>query len=145
MIPVASNVVYDNHATYGSLNSLLILSHGTAMILIILYVLYVYFQLKTHSRLFEGSKTSLPQGVVEPQEPKEAATCVLSPAAAIATLLVVSVAIAICAEYLVGTINDFVQNLHVNRTFIGLIILPFIGNAAEFVCLCNYGSIQTQD
>jgi Ca2+:H+ antiporter len=101
------------------------------MILIILYILYLYFQLRTHSRLLEGSKTNIPQAVAELQEPKEAATRVLPPPAAIATLLAVSVIIAICAEYLLGTIDDIVQNLHINRTFIGLIILPFIGDAAE--------------
>jgi Ca2+:H+ antiporter len=131
MISVALNSAYENHATYDSLNSILILSRGTAMILIILYVLYLYFQLRTHSRLFEGSKTNIPQAVAELHEPKEAATRVLPPPAAIVALLAVLVIIAICAEYLVGNIDDIVQNLHINRTFIGLTILPFIGNAAE--------------
>lgn len=47
----------------------------------------------------------------ELQEPEEAATRVLSPAAAIAILLAVSVVVAIWAEYLVGTIDDAVQGL----------------------------------
>jgi Ca2+:H+ antiporter len=45
----------------------------------------------------------------------------------------VIVLIAICAECLVGTIDDVVLNLHLNKTFIRLIVLPFIGNAAEYI------------
>jgi Ca2+:H+ antiporter len=145
LIPAALNVAYENHATRNSLNSILILSRGTAMTLIILYVLYLYFQLKTHSRLFEEGKTNCPQGVAEFQEPKEAATRVLSPPAAVATLLAVTVIIAICAEYLVGTIDDVVQDLHVNRTFIGLIVLPFIGNVAEYISAIMAASKHKMD
>jgi Ca2+:H+ antiporter len=65
------------------------------------------------------------------QEPKDAARYVLSPQVAIASLLAVIVVIAICAEYLVGTIDYVILNLHLNKTFIRLIVLPFIGNIAE--------------
>lgn len=34
-------------------NGIVNLSHGTAIILLIIYVLYLVFQLKTHSELFE--------------------------------------------------------------------------------------------
>src|SRR3954452_8961893 len=38
-----------------------------------------------------------------------------------------------CAENLVNTLDSVVENLSVNKTFIGLIILPVVGNAAEYV------------
>jgi hypothetical protein len=51
---------------------------------------------QTHTRLFESSTTGLPQeGVDEFQEPKKVVTRVLSPPAAVATLLAISVIIAI--------------------------------------------------
>jgi Ca2+:H+ antiporter len=134
IIPTGLNFAYDGHAVDDSLNSILILSRGTAMILLVLYVLYLYFQFKSHSRLFEDSETLVPQdGTDELKEPKKGTTLVLSPPAAIATLFIVSITIAICAEYLVGTIDDVIRILHVNKTFIGLIVLPIIGNAAEYI------------
>jgi Ca2+:H+ antiporter len=37
--------------------SILLLSRGTAIILLLLYVLYLYFQLRTHSNLFDPEQT----------------------------------------------------------------------------------------
>ena len=34
---------------------------------------------------------------------------------------------------LVGSIDSFAETVHVSKTFIGLIILPIVGNAAEHV------------
>jgi Ca2+:H+ antiporter len=45
----------------------------------------------------------------------------------------VIVLIVICAEYLVSTIDDVAMNLHLNKMFIRLIVLPFIGNVAEYI------------
>ena len=57
VIPAALNYAYDNHNTEQSLSSILLLSRGTAIILLILYVFYLYFTLKSHSQLFEESET----------------------------------------------------------------------------------------
>lgn len=46
-------------------------------------------------------------------------------------LLIVTVVVAICAEYLVGSIDAIVESFHISKTFIGLILLPIVGNAAE--------------
>lgn len=40
---------------------------------------------------------------------------------------------AFCAEFLVGAINDIVDQWHLTQTFVGLILLPIVGNAAEHV------------
>jgi Ca2+:H+ antiporter len=47
--------------------------------------------------------------------------------------LLVTVAVAICAEYLVDSIDSIVATAHISKTFIGLILLPIVGNAAEHV------------
>ncbi|MCJ1401507.1 hypothetical protein MMC11_004721 [Xylographa trunciseda] len=107
-------------------DNILILSHGTAIIMLILYVLYLFFQLKTHSYIFDEED----QGD-DNEEPQEAQ--ILSPWAAGIALVVVTVMVAVCAEYLVDSIDAIVQTAHISKTFIGLILLPIVGNAAEHV------------
>jgi Ca2+:H+ antiporter len=103
------------------------LSRGTAIILLILYVMYLTFQLKTHSNLFDAENQAEIEGTEESQQPQ------MSPWAATLVLIVVTVAVAICAEYLVDSINSVVATVHISKTFIGLILLPIVGNAAEHV------------
>ncbi len=40
---------------------------------------------------------------------------------------------AVCAEYLVDSIDALVESAHISKTFIGLVLLPIVGNAAEHV------------
>jgi len=109
-----------------SLSNILILSRGTAIILLILYVLYLVFQLKTHASLFDAEAQEGGDG--EDKEPE-----VLGPIPATVALVLVTVLVAVCAEYLVDSIDDIVASSGVSKTFIGLILLPIVGNAAEHV------------
>lgn len=125
-----------------------LLSRGTAIILLVLYVLYLFFQLKTHSFLFDEHAPKHPEDEEEHSSPedrdsspqdrgegreqhKEEVT--LNPWAAGTALVVITIIVAICAEYLVGSINAIVETAHISKTFIGLILLPIVGNAAEHV------------
>jgi len=107
----------------------LILSRGTAIILLILYILYLFFQLKTHSNLFDGE--SQPE-----EEEEDTETHILSPLSAGVAMVAITVIVAICAEYLVDSIDAIVETAHISKTFIGLILLPIVGNAAEHVTAC---------
>ena len=61
-------------------------------------------------------------------------------------LLVVSTAlVALCAEYLVDSINFMVDNTDVSEAFIGLIILPIVGNAAEHITAVTVASKNKMD
>ncbi|CDO72474.1 hypothetical protein BN946_scf184980.g15 [Trametes cinnabarina] len=51
----------------------------------------------------------------------------------IGLLAVVTVLVAVTAEWLVDSINGLVETGGINREFIGLILLPIVGNAAEHV------------
>lgn len=110
-------------------DNILILSHGTAIILLILYVLYLFFQLKTHADLFDEEEGSNDENGDHKQDEPQT----LSPTAAGIALVVITVCVAVCAEYLVDSIDSIVQTLHISKTFIGLILLPIVGNAAEHV------------
>ena len=118
-------------------DKILLLSHGTAIILLILYILYLIFQLKTHSQLFEesGSHDSEAGGEdgEEGEVSKDEEPQILSPVAAAVALVVITVCVAICAEFLVDSIDSIVQTAGISKTFIGLILLPIVGNAAEHV------------
>lgn len=111
-------------------DNVLILSHGTAIILLIIYVLYLFFQLRTHSDLFdaEGSTNTEEEGANKTQEAET-----LNPWAAAVALVAITVCVAVCAEYLVDSIDSIVETAHISKTFIGLILLPIVGNAAEHV------------
>ncbi|KAJ4414352.1 hypothetical protein N0V85_003185 [Neurospora sp. IMI 360204] len=57
----------------------------------------------------------------------------LSRVSAIILLLVSTALVAVCAEFMVDSIHDLVETSKVPELFIGLIILPIVGNAAEHV------------
>ncbi|KAJ5678768.1 hypothetical protein N7462_007012 [Penicillium macrosclerotiorum] len=114
-------------------DNILILSHGTSIILLIIYVMYLYFQLRSHADLFEeanGSDAEVGSGAEGEQEEEER---LLRPIPATVALIVVTVLVAICADYLVGSIDSIVQKTGMSKTFIGLVLIPIVGNAAEHV------------
>lgn len=100
---------------------ILFLSRGTAIILLIIYALYLFFQLKTHASAFQAA------GDVEDEESK------ISPWTAGAMLVLVTVMVSFCADFLVGSIDEIVEETGISKTFVGLILIPIVGNAAEHV------------
>ncbi|KAI5927333.1 Sodium/calcium exchanger protein-domain-containing protein [Camillea tinctor] len=57
----------------------------------------------------------------------------LSRVAAVVMLLISTALVATCAEFMVDAIDAVVENSAIKEIFIGLIILPIVGNAAEHV------------
>ncbi|GAA6001165.1 hypothetical protein JCM10207_007440 [Rhodosporidiobolus poonsookiae] len=103
------------------LDGLLKLSRGTAIILLFCYAAYLFFQLRSHAYLFE-----------DPSEHEEEEAR-MNIATATGALVVVTVITSFCADYLVGAIDEFAQDYSIPKAFIGLILLPIVGNAAEHV------------
>lgn len=139
LMAVAATALIIPATLYSSLKSstantsegILVLSRGTAFIMLILYCLYLFFQLKTHAKYFDAEA---PEEGEEPEE--EQSGQILSPVAAGIALVLVTVLVAVCAEYLVDSIDAIVQEAGISKTFIGLILLPIVGNAAEHVTAC---------
>jgi Ca2+:H+ antiporter len=69
----------------------------------------------------------------------------LSRTSAILLLLVVTALVAVCAEFLVHSIDYLVEETGVSQAFIGLIILPIVGNAAEHVTAVTVASKNKMD
>jgi len=133
--------------------NILILSHGTAIILLIVYIMYLFFQLKTHSDLFQSEAEAhadaenQDEGAAEEEAEahadaenhgegaaeEEADVPILNPWAATTALILVTIVVAICAEFLVDSIDSIVEATNISKTFIGLILIPIVGNAAEHV------------
>lgn len=69
----------------------------------------------------------------------------LSRTSAVLLLLAVTALVAVCAEFLVDSIDYLVEETGVSQAFIGLIILPIVGNAAEHVTAVTVASKNKMD
>ncbi|RMZ77174.1 hypothetical protein DV737_g4509, partial [Chaetothyriales sp. CBS 132003] len=69
----------------------------------------------------------------------------LSKTSAIILLLCTTGLVALCAEFLVGSIDYLIANSSISQTFVGLIILPIVGNAAEHVTAVTVGAKNKMD
>lgn len=115
--------------------SVLILSRGTAVILLLLYCLYLFFQLRTHKNLFNPEEPET-TGEDDAEEEEEGDEASMSAWSAAAILILTTVVISFCADYLVDAIDPIVETGAVSKNFIGLILIPIVGNAAEHVTAC---------
>ena len=137
------------------------LSRGTAILLLLVYAAYLFFQLKTHAAMYnapsikvEKRRTKVEEGdsirglanmganasafgggsatQENPmREPEDKEDPQLSKFTAFFTLAASTALVAICAEFMVDSIDAITQGNKVPRTFVGLILLPIVGNAAE--------------
>mmetsp|Transcript_75709 Transcript_75709/g.202515 ORF Transcript_75709/g.202515 Transcript_75709/m.202515 type:complete len:441 (+) Transcript_75709:2-1324(+) len=121
--PLAGNLSsIEPHHDVGDLG----LSRFISAVLLLLYVLLIYFQLGTHSHLFEGDD--------DDDDPP-----VLGLWGGIVLLAVITVAIAVLSEFIVDAIEGAAENLGVPVLFIGTILLPIVGNAAEHAAAIIFG------
>ena len=108
------------HHSGATTDSVLELSRYAAVILLLMYGLALYFQLKTHAEIFATEGAS--DGHEDPTMTNRDAWTLLI----IATILV-----AWMAEILVHSIDEAATKWDMPKLFIGVILLPFFGNAAE--------------
>ncbi|WFD26343.1 hypothetical protein MNAN1_001324 [Malassezia nana] len=104
-----------------AMQGILFISRGTAVILILIYGGYLVFQLRTHSFLYEAEE-------MDDEETQE-----MSSRSAIVALLLITLVTSFNADYLVSAIDDVANDYHISKVFIGTILLPIVGNAAEHV------------
>ncbi|ETW86146.1 H+/Ca2+ exchanger Vxc1-like protein [Heterobasidion irregulare TC 32-1] len=109
---------------------LLIISRGTALLLLGVYVAYLFFQLKTHADLFVALPARDEEGQIIPEEEETPKMSIFSAAV---SLLTVTVITSFVADFLVASIEETAERYHIPKPFIGLILLPIVANAAEHV------------
>ncbi|TKA55541.1 hypothetical protein B0A53_02719 [Rhodotorula sp. CCFEE 5036] len=154
----------DNLSAQAEQDRILKMSRGTAVILLVIYLAYLAFQLFTHPHLYadgdadpddvnvrEGRAIPLmkrhrafkpaksvakerraEEGLDEEEEEEELPQ--LNVWVALGLLIVVTVLVALTAEFLVDSINGLTeQHPEISTEWVGLILLPIVGNAAEHV------------
>ena len=114
LIPAAVNI------GGGASDSILQLSRYASLVLLVMYGLALLFQLKTHSHIFVSEGPS--DGDEEPSMTNKDAWTLL---------IVATILVAWMAEVLVHSIDEAASSLNMPTLFIGVILLPFFGNAAE--------------
>lgn len=152
------------------------ISRGTSIILLVVYGAYLFFQLKTHSAMYNTESQKVPMrprkkhlkpgnihrglavaggmGAAQarirldddqpqdelmntsayedaPQEAEEPEEPQLHIYVALALLAASTAVVAVCAEFMVGSISAITAGGTVSPEFVGLILLPIVGNAAE--------------
>ncbi|KAJ7227127.1 calcium/proton exchanger, partial [Mycena pura] len=136
-------------------------SHGVALILLFIYGSYLFFQLYSHATMYgDDSKdiikstkyvprekrkkgetttnnvpaTDVENGIApEEQEPEEPEVPQLSLYMTLGLLAVVTVLVAVTAEWLVDSVDGLTESGAITKEFVGIILLPIVGNAAEHV------------
>ena len=90
-----------------------------ALLMLLIYVMQFVFTFVTHRALYEESAP-------DEEEHKEA-----SLPRAIILLLASTVCIAVISEIFVGTVEPMAESAGLHTAFVGIILVPIIGNAAE--------------
>ncbi|KAK2656806.1 hypothetical protein Ddye_009858 [Dipteronia dyeriana] len=102
------------------------LSRASSIVMLISYAAYIIFQLATHRQLFEAQEDSEDDDDVNSEE-----LPVIGFWSGFAWLVGMTVVIAILSEYVVGTIEAASESWGISVSFISIILLPIVGNAAE--------------
>ncbi|KAK9055324.1 hypothetical protein SSX86_026407 [Deinandra increscens subsp. villosa] len=103
--------------------SVLQLSRASSIVMLIAYVAYLFFQLKTHTQLFESQE--------DQDDDNDKETASIGFWSAFIWLCLMTIIISVLSEYVVGTIEDAAETWGISVNFISIILLPIVGNAAE--------------
>jgi Ca2+:H+ antiporter len=105
-----------------------------ALILFALYALSMLFMLRTNTRLFRTERSGRPRSDDAHQGSDELAdheSPSWSVKGAVVVLAVATVLVAVAAEFVASSVQEAGASLGLHSGFIGFVILPLVGNAAE--------------
>jgi Ca2+:H+ antiporter len=99
------------------------ISRSGAVLLILLYCKLLYFQLSTHVHLFTTA-----------EEDDDGQPVALIPFSwALLGMVLLTCMVTILSEWLVGSIDGFCVQFGLSHAFVGVIVLPVVGNAVEHI------------
>ncbi|XP_027334097.1 vacuolar cation/proton exchanger 3-like isoform X2 [Abrus precatorius] len=116
---------YGGASVGATADSSLHLSRAASIVMVTAYSAYLIFQLWTHRKLFEAQDEDDEEGDNASEE------AVIGFWSAIAWLVGMTVLIALLSEYVVQTIEDASDSWGLSISFLSIILLPIVGNAAE--------------
>ncbi|XP_078177782.1 vacuolar cation/proton exchanger 1a-like isoform X1 [Carex rostrata] len=102
------------------------MSRLCSIFMLVVYGMHLFFQLKTHSQLFELEEGDDGDDAVDEEEQP-----VLTWWSAFAWLVFMTVLVAVLSEFIVNTIEEASQYWGLSVSFTCIILLPIVGNAAE--------------
>jgi Ca2+:H+ antiporter len=109
-------------------NETLKISRGVAIILLCGYLIYIFFQTKTHDGLYDD--------IFEADEHKDddrhrdLKKAKLTLTESLIAIVIGLTCVSLIAVFLVGQIHYLVEERHVSDAFVGLILLPLVEKAA---------------
>lgn len=104
----------------------LAVSRITAVIISLAYVAFVFFQLVTHKDAMADEE--------DDEEDGDHMTVVMSTI----LLFVTTAVVAYCSELLVHAVKGVVADAHLSEHFIGIVLLPIVGNACEHAAAVRF-------
>jgi len=127
-----------------------LLSEEISAVLIAMYALSLFFQLRTHASLLESPDDARPPLRATPAEAAAAGRAqpvrehrpVWIPAGA---LMLSAGATAVASELLVGALEGTLQAVHLPEAFVGVVIVAVVGNAAEHSTAVLFGKRGDMD
>jgi Ca2+:H+ antiporter len=105
------------------------ISRYAAFFLLFMYIQLLIFQLYTHADIMVRPEEE--DDDKEDEDEEEEASIPLS--VALIGLLITTLTVTIFSDFLVESIDEFCQASNMSRTFVGLILLPIVGNAVEHI------------
>jgi Ca2+:H+ antiporter len=124
MIPLTKSRPLGSPLSDDELRSVELLSEEIAVVLLLVYLLSLWFSLRTHQHLFAGPEHELPTMGEKGQPEWNRRT-------ALGVLLLSTAGVALISEFLVGSVEEAAESLGMTSMFIGIIVVAVVGNAAE--------------
>jgi Ca2+:H+ antiporter len=101
-------------------------SDGVAIVLVAIYLLGLLFMLRTHRNLFRTGPAEGEETDADAEHERGWST-----KRAVAGLAVATALVAVAAELVAGSVEEAGASLGLGTGFLGFIVLPLVGNAAE--------------
>lgn len=101
------------------------MSRASSIVMLIGYFAYLIFQLVTHRQLFEAPEEEADDDLISEDAP------VIGFWSGFAWLVGMTAIVALLSEFVVATIEDASESWGISVSFISIILLPIVGNAAE--------------
>jgi Ca2+:H+ antiporter len=120
--------------------TMLLISHGTAIILLLLFIAYVVFRFRMHSNVFKrGDKAAHRGFTMSSTLSSWAAQSSFEPGpVSLAAFFVAAGACAVInARYLILSVSGLGPSLHLTKSFTGVILLPMVGNLGKSFMIVN--------
>jgi Ca2+:H+ antiporter len=115
---------------------MVILSHGIAIVLFILFLVYLFFRLQSHMCLFNyGQYEQYTRRQSVDNTDQEVPDSRLSAWAIGSILITGTVPACVCARYLIDSVDGMAKAANLSKAFVGLILIPAVGNAAKCITI----------